>query len=229
MQFFTGLVNAAASGQQTDRFVKPDNPFDYQSNTHLHIVNQQVERFSKALADLQAVDDHILIGTGIAVSSWLTCGFLPLVTVGMVVSAYVGYCSHTRTEYASRYKEALEDLIAVYQWSMGKNTDNMWYKLGQKDLQNLIVTLGPWVNTETIFTWRKDDLQPSTLAKLTTGRRTDIPEETERQLLRLEEGLHMSSVKFRLYGEGSVDKLLSSIKDNAMAKITALTTGYKQS
>ncbi|MDX1836136.1 hypothetical protein DIZ81_03110 [Legionella taurinensis] len=229
MRFFTGFFNSAVSGQQTGRFVKPDSDFDYQSSIHIKIVNQQVERFSKALADLQAVDAHILVGTGAAVFSWLTCGFLPLVTVGMVASAYAGYCAHSRKEYASDYKEALEDLIAVYQWAMGKNSDKMWYKLGTRELQNLIVTLGPWVNTDTIHTWRKEDMQPSTLAKLTTSRRTDISEETERQLLRLAEGVHMNSAQFRLYGEGSVDTLLSSIKDNAMAKITELTTGPKQS
>ncbi|QRN02466.1 hypothetical protein GH742_00445 [Legionella sp. MW5194] len=229
MRFFTGFFNPTVSGQQTDRFVKPDSDFDYQSTTHIKIVNQQVERFSKALADLQTVDAHILAGTGVAVVSWLTCGFLPLVTVGMVASTYVGYCAHSRKEYASDYKKALEDLIAVYQWAMGKNSDKMWYKLGTPELQNLIVTLGPWVNTDTIHTWRKEDLQPSTLAKFTTGRRTDVSEETERQLLRLSEGIHMNSAQFRLYGEGSVDTLLSSIKDNAMEKITQLTMGPKQS
>ncbi|KTD45961.1 hypothetical protein Lrub_2758 [Legionella rubrilucens] len=229
MRFFTGFFNSAVSGQSTDRFVKPDSDFDYQSSTHINIVNQQVARFSKALADLQTVDAHILVGTGAAVVSWLTCGFLPLATVGMVASVYVGYCARSRKEYANDYKKALDDLIAVYQWAMGKNSDKMWYKLGQKDLQNLIVTLGPWVNTDTIHTWRKEDLQPSTLAKLTTGRRAEISEETERQLLRLAEGVHMNSTQFRLYGEGSVDTLLSSIKDNAMAKLTELATGPKQS
>lgn len=226
---FLGFFLPSEADRNTDRLTLPPTSFNYDSDAHRGLIGQQVDRFNKALADLQTVDDHILMGAGIVTASWLTCGFLPLTTVGMVVSSYVGYCGATRSEYDRRYRDAQQDLIALYQWAMGKDSGNIWYKLGVKDVQNLIVTLGPWVNKETIHTWRSDDLKPSGFSALTSTRRSDVPADIENVMTQLAAGVHMNTVKFRLYGEGSVDKLLSSIKDNLMSKVTALTMSYKPS
>jgi hypothetical protein len=182
----------------------PDEPFNYHLGAHLELITLQVTRFNTALNNLQAIDRGIFIGGALCFSAYIGQYLFPLAWLSCAGSAICAYNFALRAQSYTQYREAQEDLINIYAWAMGKDTGNHWYKLPLEQIQVLIRTLGPWVSSETIHTWKDEDLKPGLVAGITSSRRQDVPEEFETLLTRLAVGTQATNWSFRLYGENGM-------------------------
>ena len=138
--------------------------------------------------------------------------------------AIAGFCLATnrltvRPAYQEAYSQALKNLIAAYQWAMGAETGNHWEKLAVPEMQQLITTLGPWVTTSTLCTWRSDDLKPRlTLNPFGSNRRNELSVDFEAKLNQLQTGAHQTNWSFKIYGEES---LLEMLKDAKVGQVVS--------
>lgn len=189
-----------------------EEKFNYQNSAHLEYINQAIDRFTLTQKALQANDQSIINAAAICIGCWIGSYLFPTVTASLIASCFATYHWTKRPEYQKQYKNALTDLISVYEWSMGATTNHHWYKLAVKEIQHLILTLGPWVSRNTLETWGDDVLKPNTLDGYTVGRRKDISPEFEDKLHELQTGSHMARWQYRLYGENGIEDLETFFK-----------------
>lgn len=183
----------------------PSTNFNYQSPAHLEIINKKIERFKQTQDALIVADNNMVIGLLVGSTCWVSSYIFPTVSLSIAGFCFATLNATQRKEHFKLYKEALNDLIAIYQWSMGRETGNHWYKIALNDIQNLITTLGPWVSKKTLCTWDADALKPGKVAGLTSNRRNEIPEEFEEKLHRLMSETQISNWRYQLYGENCND------------------------
>lgn len=188
----------------------PDASFNYQTPVHIDIINKRIERFKQAQTALHSLDRNIVVSWMLGSACWVGAYVFPLVTASIVSFCYSTHCLTRRPECFRQYKEALDDLIAVYKWSMGKEMGNHWYKLGEESIQTLIETLGPWVSKETIYTWQDKDLAPSSVLSL--ARRNEPKESFKIKLTLFAEGKQTENWQFPLYGENGIDDLMGTVQ-----------------
>ncbi len=192
----------------------PRETFNYKNPAHLELIEKQINRFNEAAGALKSLDYNIFLGAAIGSACYFGSYILPLVTISIVGFSLAAHAHAKRPPVYERYRKALEDLISVYNWSMGKDTGDHWYKLGKKTVQDLILTLGPCVAPEVIHTWRAEDLRPNTLnpRNFFSTRRDDIPEEFEKQLAKFAAGIQVSELTYRIYGQHGLDDLWQTLK-----------------
>ncbi|KTD61239.1 hypothetical protein [Legionella spiritensis] len=213
--FWSYCVGSNISAPKPGRVTLPEGGFDYQSASHLEFLQNQIKRFSDAQKALQNVDYHIIVSGAVSAAGYVGCWVLPLVTVTLAAGCWATYNATVRKQYDKEYREALEDLTVVYQWAMGKDTGNLWYKLGVKEVLELITTLGPWVKAETIHTWNEDDLKPGKLYS-----REHFTRDKEVQLLQFASGVQTTSWSYKLYGEDGVRDALETLKAGVSAQVS---------
>lgn len=192
------------------RIELPHPPFDYQNEDHHYLIGQRIARFKQAQSALFELDRYVAIALGIGAFCWVGAYLLPLVTLSIIGFCFATYALVHRSELFRQYKEIHDDLIETFQWSMGDKTGNHWYKLGEESIQELIETLGPWVNAETICTWQPQDLVSSN--RLSFARRNELAENFKMKLIYFSQGKQTENWGFHLYGENSTDNLLQFIK-----------------
>lgn len=221
--FFT---KAATPPVTTCHLQIPNTLFNYTIPSHLELIDVHVAKFNTSLHALQQLDCNILISLAIGSACYVGTYILPLVSLTIV-----GFCMAThyyakRTEAYKQYRNALTELIKVYQWSMGKETGEHWHKLAVPNLQQLIITLGPWVSKETIYTWSLQDLKPASLSlgSLMGHRRSDLTESFEQTLHRLATGTQAADYLYRLYGEYGIEDILDTLRVKAATQLTRLAS-----
>ena len=200
--------------------VVPDVVFDYKSNQHMEFIKDKISQFSKVLSELQAIDYKIFMGVAISSGCYIGTYLFPLTLFSIGGACMASWNIAKREQVSAQYRDTLNSLIAVYKWSMGKDTGHHWEKLAVKTLQDLILTLGPWVSNATIHTWNNTDLKPTILSF--SSRRSDIPEEFERQLNQFAANTQTAHWAYRVYGEHGVDKLLDAMQTNITAQVNDL-------
>lgn len=190
----------------------PQGNFNYQSANHLDFINKCTLRFQQAQKILHRIDTNIIRGVAVGSTSWVGCYVFPLVTVSIAAFCFATYYYAYHEEAFAQYQEALNDLIAAYQWSMGKETDNHWYKFGVIQLQELVLTLGPCATTETICTWQSSDLEPASM--LSPYSRENEPSTAfKAKLTQFAAGDQTKEWQFLIYGEGGTDDLWGAIQN----------------
>lgn len=185
--------------------------FNYKEAQDIELIEGQIERFKLALSALQSTDKMIIYGAACATGCFAGSYIFPLTLVGYACSSVAAYYAAKRPEVFKEYRKALNDLIAVYNWSMAKGSDAYWYKLGVPAIQDLIQNLGPWVNSETICTWEDKDLEPGKIA-----RRPEPSDEFKAHLKQLAMGTQTTNVWFNFYGHNgieSIPELLGKLKN----------------
>ena len=193
--------------------------FDYNDKANLELIKIHVKRFQKMQEVLRSAYYGIVIGLVLGLTGWASTNFLPFTaTIACLGFSIATYCLTIRAKCYDEYCEALDDLKKIFQWSMGKETGNISEKLGIKELQTLILVLGPWVDSKTICTWEPDDLKPKGFSKYMNTRRADISEEFERQLGRFEVGLQTSNWEYHLYGENGMKEITGIVMTVLKAK-----------
>lgn len=192
----------------------PKETFNYRNSSHLELIAKQISRFNESAEALRSLDYNIFLGVAIGSSSYFGSYIFPLVTLSIIGFSLATYAYAKRLPMYEKYKQVLEDLIAVYNWSMGKNTGDHWHKLAIKPLQDLILTLGPCVAPDIIHTWTTDDLRPNSLdpRNFFSSRRSDISEEFERQLEKFAIGAQVSELAYRIYGQHGLGDLWQALK-----------------
>lgn len=201
------------SSDQTDLSVT----FNYKDEKDLKTIQDKINKFNQALYDIQWIDKAIVIGAvGVGVG-YVGSYVFPLTLAVIIPSALVaGHYHGARPAFNKQYFEALQELIDVYDWSMKKGSCDYWYKLGTPVLQDLILTLGPWVTSKTIHTWEDSDLEPGRVCK----RKQEITAVFKHQLIQFQSDVQSARLAFRLYGnEGGVNDILGSIQDGASALV----------
>ncbi|WP_232220329.1 hypothetical protein [Legionella tunisiensis] len=183
-----------------------DGNFDYKSVIHLDMIGKRILRFQQAQKILHSTDSNIVKGVAIGSASWVGCYVFPLVTVSIAAFGYAAYHYGRHIEVFKQYHEALNDLIAAYNWSMGRNTGDHWYKLGSIPLQELVLALGPWVKSETICTWKTSDLEPASMLSR-AKRETEPTTSFKARLTQFAAGEQIKEWQFKIYGEGGTDDL----------------------
>ncbi|MCC5014533.1 MULTISPECIES: hypothetical protein [unclassified Legionella] len=185
-----------------------DGNFNYKSANHLDIIGKRCLRFQQAQKHLHRIDNNIIRGAVIGSASWVGSYVFPLVTVSIAAFCFATYHYAHHAEAFKQYQEALNDLIAAYNWSMGRNTGDHWYKLGVLSLQDLVLTLGPCVKSETICTWSMGDLEPASM--LSRAKRDNEPTTLfKAKLTQFAAGEQTKEWRFKIYGEGGTDDLWS--------------------
>ncbi|OCH99541.1 hypothetical protein A8135_07635 [Legionella jamestowniensis] len=230
LKAFGGMVNYTTSFFKADPIppsVKLDTSiaFDYRNSSHVDIIKNRVLRFKQAQAALFHYDNQIIGALAVSVASW-TGGVLPLPlplwTISLASCSYGCYRLGNRTNsgLTAQYREALNDLLDVYKWSMSNKT-HTWYKLGILQIQEMITTLGPWAKKDTLVVWEDSDL----VAGKFTSRGVEPSEEFKTKLKEFTEGLPSKSVWFSVYGEEGTDDLIPAV--NAYLKELAVGTAKK--
>lgn len=198
----------------------PDVTFDYKNSEHLDLVKEKMSQFSKLLHELQAIDYKIFMGAAISTGCYIGAYLFPLTLFSIGGACMASWNAAKREVVSAQYRDALNDLIEVYKWSMGKDSGYHWEKLAVNTLQDLILTLGPWVSNKTIHTWANTDLKPTMLSF--SRRRSDIPEELERQLTQFAANMQAAQWAYRLYGEHGVEKIFDAMQTNIKAQVNDL-------
>ncbi len=194
---------------------EPHRIFDYTNPSHLEIINQRTMRFKQAQTALHALDSNIINGLTIGSSAWLGIYFLPLVTVSIACFCFATHYASHRPEVFKNYQEALNDLIEAYVWSMGRETHQHWHKMGVKLIQDMILTLGPCVTKETIYTWRLEDLNPASgFYPLRPKRDIEPSLEFKAKLAQFASGNSTKEWQFALYGENGSDDFLGALREH---------------
>lgn len=196
--------------------------FDYQNPVHLRVISDSVIQFKSKLDALTFVDYRILMGAAIGSVAYVGAYLFPVVLVSIAACCVSAYNLGIRPPIYKEYREALEDLIRVFKWSMGANTKDYWYKLAVNEIMDLISTLGPWVSAQTIVTWSHDDLKPARMSLM--SRRMDLPVEFENKLTRFASGEQSTVWAYRLYGETGSDRIFDMVRQAAMAQIMPMVT-----
>ncbi|WP_419419805.1 hypothetical protein ACNVED_00435 [Legionella sp. D16C41] len=199
---------------QSSHLSLPREAFNYKNPIHLEIIEKQISQFKEAADTLKAIDYNIFLGVIVGSSCYFGSYIFPLVTFSIAGFSLAAHAHAKRPIAYEKYRQALDELVATYEWSMGKNTGDHWYKLAVGPLQNLILTLGPCVAPEIIHTWTADDLKPNSLnpKNFFSTRRTDISEEFEKQLAKFAAGTQVSEMTYRIYGQHGFDDLWQTLK-----------------
>ncbi|KTD20862.1 Uncharacterised protein [Legionella lansingensis] len=182
--------------------------FNYKSQEHLDFIQNRITRFKQAQAALYNYDNTIISSLTVGLVFYAggsIIPFLPSFAISIGGFSYASYLVGNREQagLVRPYREALTDLIEVYQWSMGNKTDT-WWKLGVLEIQDLILTLGPMVRKETIAVWEEKDLQPGAL--LSRGK--EPTEAFKTKATEFAAGTQMQSIWFAVYGENGNDDIL---------------------
>ncbi|KTC86918.1 hypothetical protein [Legionella brunensis] len=200
--------------------------FDYRNTEHIDIIKNRIARFKQAQAAIYSFDNKIISGLAVGTVCWagasIPLPFTPTITISLASFSYASYQLGRRPDSGllEPYREALTDLIEVYKWSMHGKT-NTWYKLGVPQIQDLILTLGPWVPTETIAIWEEKDLEPGRFS----SRGLEPTKEFKDKLNELAAGAHTKSIWFSVYGENGTDDLINAA--SAYLKQVALGAAEK--
>ncbi|WED42806.1 hypothetical protein [Legionella cardiaca] len=183
--------------------------FDYQNSKHVDVIKNRIARFKQAQAALYNFDNKILTGLTVGTVCWLGAAvpipFLPTITISLGGFSYASYQLGRRPQsgLVEPYRNALTELIEVYKWSMS-NKKNTWYKLGVPAIQDLILTLGPWVNQDTITVWSDEDLAPGKF----TSRGLEPSDEFKAKLKEFETGVQTKNIWYSVYGQNGQDDLV---------------------
>lgn len=225
----SGLFSAGKPAVKTTiTHIIPNETFNHKNTQHLDLIQEQISRFSEALVALQTLDRNIVMGAVIGTGCYIGSYVFPLVLVSIAGACYASWNAARREQVSVQYREALSQLITVYQWSMGKDTGHHWDKLAVKTLQDLILTLGPWVSSSTIHTWTNADLKPAMLSFST--RRNEISELFEMQLTQFAAGTQATHWEFRLYSEHGMEHLYDAVQSSVASQannLVAKTIGPK--
>lgn len=215
------------SSLPSERFQIPEADFDYKNRKDLKCISDHVLQFNSALTAMRALLRTMLIGITLAIVCWTATFFTSTLTVtGAMIGAAI--FTHSLGQYSRYYKaftEALADLKQVHQWSMGKETNNLYEKLAIDSLQRLILTLGPWVKGSSIATWVDDDLKVKGFISIFGSKRTDLSPGFVDQLNYLASGAQEKTLEYQLLGESGPQNLLNYIK----AKILELYKKFTSS
>ncbi len=215
-----GILFSKSPGQSSQLNL-PKETFNYKNSAHLEFVEKQISRFKESADALKAIDYKICLGVIVGSTCYLGAYIFPLVTLSIAGFSFAAHAQAKRSEAYEKYRQSLDDLIAIYNWSMGKNTGDHWYKLAIKPIQDLILTLGPCVPPDVIHTWTSEDLKPNSLnpRNFFGGRRNDISQEFENQLARFAAGTQVSDLTYRIYGQHGFNDLLQTLKTTVASQI----------
>lgn len=186
-----------SSGEQL-----PDK-FNHENSNHLEIIAKKTAIFKQAQTALRNSDTYAFWSTVFSGGSYIASYVFPLVWFSLLSGIYTGYNIGARDKLNQHYKAVFDDLIKVYIWCMGKDTGLHWNKFLIPELQELILTLGPWVSKDTICTWEGSDLQQSKYVIL-SEERNDLPEDFKAQLKYLSTGAQATAWNFPVYGENGI-------------------------
>lgn len=201
---------------------EPRTSFDYQKSLHLDLINKRIIRFQQAQTNLHSLDSNIVKGLTIGGAAWVGIYFLPLVTVCVGACCLATHYASIRPTYFKEYQDTLKDLTEVYKWSMGRETNDHWHKLGVKQIQELILTLGPCATKDTICTWRSEDLNPATgFYPLRPKRDIEPTLAFKAELAEFAAGNQTNKWQFAIYGENGTDNLLGTLRENCSDWATA--------
>lgn len=210
-----------AVDQVEKKNVVPEVAFDYKNSQHLELIQDKINQFSNDLLALQAIDYKIFMGAAIGTGCYFGSYIFPLVLFSIAGACMASWNGAKREQVSAQYHDSLHSLIAIYQWSMGKDTGKHWEKLAVDTLQNLIRTLGPWVSNKTIHTWSTADLKPGMLS-FGANRRADIPQKFEEQLMQFAANTQTAHWAYRLYGEEGIGKLYEVMQTNITSQVNDL-------
>ena len=244
MGFFTQHIKTARVNLPRDTSAKL-KPFSSAKPEHLEIIDARVARFNETLLAIQTVDAGIRLGLKLA--GTILGLYVPLIhqiipftfsinlALAIIGWSIVFYGLARRFDY--KYFQALDDLKEAYRWAMGTKTDDYWFSLREKSIQDMILSLGPWVTETTIHTWTPDDLvEESMLPKMVReaggGRKVkELTPEFKEQLADLTTGVHTSTSLYRIYGEtgiGDISILLQNYLERVKGVYNQGITFFKQ-
>ncbi|KTD36580.1 hypothetical protein Lnau_1564 [Legionella nautarum] len=199
--------------------------FDADNEQHLAVINSGVARFKEALPQMRKLDREILLGASIAtiaigLNMASTFPFFPYVyfsfTAAIVGTAIVCHGFTARSMFVDKYLKIFNELKEIHQWvSESRETKHWngieyWYAIRKKPVQDMILTLGPWVPKEFIKTWNEEDLIPSNvpqmIRKRTPGRQViELTPEFIEKLAELASGqVQAVNSEYRYYGDNNV-------------------------
>ncbi|MFC3908251.1 hypothetical protein ACFORL_04070 [Legionella dresdenensis] len=144
-----------------------NNHFDPKSREHLNFISEKTSAFKALVVRVHALNTteaRAVIGAiGGYAAAWTSlpfiasCGGLTL----LIAVACGGYMLSTWWKAHVQFAQQLQELKEVYSWVMKDDTVPVRNKLGYTEFQNLILTLGPWVDEGFAWGWDEKDLQES--------------------------------------------------------------------
>ncbi|KTD17828.1 hypothetical protein [Legionella jordanis] len=203
-----GFFNYFSTPSSPEQLPKMD--FAYKSKDHLQILEQRLKCFKQAQQNLFEFDNQILTSLGVGLFFYAGSSFIPLLPsttlsiAGFSYAAYLwGHRSANPDLVLRPYWAALKDLIEAYSWAMTKK--DKWYKLGVPLIQEVILTLGPFVKPETIALWSEEDFS----SYLLSYREIEPSETFKEKCAEFSAGRQVKNIWFGVYGEGGNGDLMA--------------------
>lgn len=197
-----------------------EKKFDCHNKEHLRTLETKINQFNCSLEALKNVDMQILKGIIVGSSCWIGSYLLPTATLSTAGFCWATHHFTKRQELFIQYKESLSELCRTYDWCMKQ--DNLWHCLRTNTVQNLILTLGPWVSVDTIKRWKEADRATRLFGS------DGLTQTFQRQLEYFEQGKHCDNWAYSLYSMDGVEnfseKSLSGIGSQIIQKMTPVVT-----
>ncbi|KTC88121.1 MULTISPECIES: hypothetical protein [Legionella] len=200
-------------------------PFSADNEQHLAVINSGVARFKEALPVMRKLDREIFLGgsiatTAIGLNMASMLPFIPYVyfsfTAAIIGTAILCHGLTARSMFIDKYQKIFNELKEIYQWvSESKKIKHWsgteyWYAIRKKPVQDMMLTLGPWVPKEFIKTWDEEDFKSSNVPQIVRERAplrqvTELTPEFIEKLAELASGsVQTANKEYRYYGDNNV-------------------------
>jgi hypothetical protein len=128
--------------------------------SHQEAIQDAINTFKHRLSTLETLDIKIKIMLGTGSGIWFFSALIPASPTLLAGSALIlGWFLNTRETLNPLYRQALTDLITVYDWIMQREKVSMKIKLLDNPTLNVIATLAPWIPKEQLCRWNPEDYQ----------------------------------------------------------------------
>ncbi|WP_133140593.1 hypothetical protein [Legionella genomosp. 1] len=207
-----GQPAATSSEMILSRFTKPDHAFSASSEADRKILTELTDKFKKRLEEYHSANvlGVILLSAtvGLYISSYL---FIP-VFLSLFAGMGAGYELKSIGERERLYKQARADLLDAYQWAMGEDTGDHCNKMNCDEVRELIFTLGNYVPSATIITWKNAEPRGTGLGAIAAAvsavtsvfTTTAEPDEQQKKLqdflVYLAQNRHVDTLAYQIYG-----------------------------
>ncbi|KTD52039.1 hypothetical protein Lqui_0883 [Legionella quinlivanii] len=241
-----GKPAASNSEMLPGRFIKPEHAFSASSEADRKILTELTDKFKKRLEEYHSANVlgvTLLSATvGLYIFSYL---FIP-VFLSLFAGIGATYEFKSIGEREILYKQARADLIEAYEWAMGKDTGDHCNKMNCDEVRNLIFTLGNYVPSATIITWKNAEPRGTGLGAIaaavsavtsiftTTAESDEQQKKLQNFLVYLAQDCHVNTLPYQFYGvnpKGVVKHAWEAIqpelqrrKDSAVSYATSVFT-----
>lgn len=224
--------------------------FDPEKKEHRELVQTQTRNLQVQLAGLKGNDKYMMGAVALATAGYFLPSFwvLPTKTMAVLGTGMAVHLFHCRGKVEQQYRQALQEAIKVYNWCY----QDARLALRAPAVRELTRTLAPLLSKDELKQWKATDLiaqqfsdtngvreQASHLlqrGRQVLGQQSQhylplherVSDSYQSELKALADGLHLSSLDYRLYGHGQPSLGLEGVLANLAQRLPLLGAQAEQ-